>query len=167
MSASHPAIANSSLLRIALVLVLAPAFVALLGCPSPTPTRDATPPELRNINFHRVRAIETSDDVTQLNMGLKTEAPLLRIAAANDTIPFFPPDPYTTVGDALVLLDGPFVCRQKPGDSDYDNHPTTPDQIAGLNPEDHITYVPRISDKTDVPVCLIPYAHRQGYINSD
>ena len=93
--------------------------------------------------------------------------PLLRLAAGNDTIPFFPPAPYVTCGDVLVLLDGQFCSRQLPGDPDYDNEPTTVDQIAQLNPEDHVTYVQRMADKVGVPVCFIPYENRQSYIGQE
>jgi hypothetical protein len=90
--------------------------------------------------------------------------PLLRLAAGNDTIPFFPPAPYVTAGNVLVLLDGPYCSRQHPGDPDYDNQPTTVDEIAQLNPEDHLTYVQRMGEKVDVPVCYVPYQDRQEHI---
>lgn len=92
------------------------------------------------------------------------ELPLLRLAAGNDTIPFFPASPYVTCGHVLVLLDGTYVSRQDPGDPDYDNLPTTREQIMDLNPEDHVTYVQRMAEKVGVPVCYVPYSEREEYL---
>ncbi len=93
------------------------------------------------------------------------DLPLIRTVAGNDNIPFLPASPYVSFGDVIVLLDGPFVSRQRPGDPDYDNHPTTTEDVLNLNPEDHVTYVQRVQDKVDGPVCLVPYADRQNYID--
>lgn len=91
--------------------------------------------------------------------------PLIRTVAGNDNIPFLPATPYVSFGDVLVLLDGPFVSRQRPGDPDYDNRPTTQEDVLNLNPEDHLTYVQRVQDKDDGPVCLVPYADRLDYVD--
>ena len=97
-------------------------------------------------------------------VALLNALPLIRVIAANDSVPWWPFYPYAHGDRVLFLLDGPFVTYLQPGDPDFNFAIQTPDDLSMLDPNDHLTYPQRISGKEGVPVCNVPFSERATYI---
>src|SRR5262249_14979867 len=93
--------------------------------------------------------------------------PLMRLGAANDSIPGRPRiAEYVQFGREITLLDGPYIISMQPGDPGYADPRDLPGKLPDYLPVDHATYALRLASKLNGPVYEIPLdAARERRLN--
>ncbi len=102
--------------------------------------------------------------------------PILRIVNPGDPVPFLPPwdiisskEPYVHLGEAVLLLDGPYYCllSQDLGDAALDSayRPMASSQSLGRQIDRHLTpgYLARLRPKVGSAI-QVPFADRDQYL---
>lgn len=93
----------------------------------------------------------------------RVKVPLLRLVAADDAIVGFPfIDEYAHFGDAVVLLDGPYVVVISAGEEAFELPALLPSEYPDFVLIDHTSYERRLREKEGVEVFELPYTSLQN-----
>lgn len=92
------------------------------------------------------------------------ELPLLRLISGDDAIVWGHPSSFAQFGEAIILLDGPYIVHIEPDDPEFD---VAAGLLVGMNDDgnvDHGLYIPRIRSKVGVDVYEVRFLDRLFYL---